>query len=54
MMKDKDVLSLEGKVATVTGAASGIGYATAEILAKFDAQVVLLDVEKKRRMSAKR
>lgn len=45
-MKDKDVLSLEGKVAAVTGAASGIGYASAELLAKFGAQVVLLDVDK--------
>lgn len=53
-MKDKDVLSLEGKVAAVTGAASGIGYASAELLAKFGAQVVLLDVDKtKGEMSAK-
>ncbi len=44
MLKDRDVLSLEGKVAAVTGAASGIGYAAAELLAKFGAQVVLLDV----------
>ena len=44
MLKDRDVLSLEGKVAVVTGAASGIGYAAAELLAQFGAQVVLLDV----------
>jgi len=55
MMKDKDVLSLEGKVAAVTGAASGIGHATAELLAKFGAQVVLLDVDKtKGEMSAQK
>ncbi len=36
-------LSLSGKTAIVTGAASGIGRATAEILASIGAEVALLD-----------
>ncbi len=48
MLKDKDVLSMEGKVAVVTGAASGIGFATAELLAEFGADVVLLDINEKK------
>lgn len=35
---------LKGKVAIVTGAASGIGYATAEMLVKEGAKVVMADV----------
>lgn len=35
---------LKGKVAIVTGSASGIGFATAEMLAKEGAQVVMADV----------
>lgn len=48
MLRDKDVLSLEGKVAVITGAASGIGYATAELLAEFGADVTLLDINEKK------
>lgn len=36
--------SFENKVALVTGAASGIGYATAEAFAKGGASVVLSDI----------
>jgi len=36
---------LQGKVAVVTGAAAGIGEATAELLAEEGARVVLLDVD---------
>ncbi|MGB6118597.1 MAG: SDR family oxidoreductase [Mesorhizobium sp.] len=38
-------MSLEGKTAIVTGAASGIGYAIAERLVRDKAQVVLADVD---------
>jgi len=40
----KDVLSLEGRVAVITGGASGIGYASAQRLAEFGAKVVMLDI----------
>ncbi|XP_061660336.1 15-hydroxyprostaglandin dehydrogenase [NAD(+)] isoform X2 [Syngnathoides biaculeatus] len=40
----KKKMSLEGKVAVVTGAAAGIGKALSEILFKNGAKVVLLDV----------
>ncbi len=39
-----NMISLEGKVALVTGAASGIGLATAELLADAGAIVVLIDI----------
>lgn len=44
MPTTNDVLNLAGKVAAVTGGASGIGLATAELLAGFGAHAVLLDV----------
>lgn len=44
MLSANDVFKLEGKVALVTGGASGIGYATAERLAQFGVQVMLLDI----------
>ena len=37
-------MRIDGKVAVVTGAASGIGFATAEALAEAGAQVVLGDI----------
>ena len=41
-----DLISLEGKVAVITGAASGIGKATAELLASVGADVALIDIDK--------
>ncbi len=42
MLKPED-MSLAGKTALVTGAGRGIGYAIAETLANFSAEVLLLD-----------
>ena len=39
-----DYLKIDGKVAIVTGAASGIGKATAKMLASYGAKVVIADV----------
>jgi NAD(P)-dependent dehydrogenase (short-subunit alcohol dehydrogenase family) len=39
-----EVFRLDGRVAAVTGAASGIGAACAEVLAKAGAHVLLGDV----------
>lgn len=44
-MKIKDnLLCLDGKVAVISGGASGIGFATGELLAEYGAKVVLLDL----------
>lgn len=44
MPNNQNILRLDGKTAVVTGGASGIGYAAAEMLAEFGARVMLLDI----------
>lgn len=43
--KVSDLISLDEKVAVITGAASGIGFGTAKRLAEAGASVVLLDID---------
>ncbi len=52
MLQKKDVLSLEGKVAVITGAASGIGLGVAQLLSAYGAKVAMLDVNEKGKQEA--
>ena len=49
-----DLLSLEGKVALISGGASGIGLGTAGKLAEFGAAVSILDIDDKRGFKAEK
>lgn len=44
MLEKRDVLDLSDKVAVISGAASGIGLATAQLLSAYGAKVMMLDV----------
>ncbi|CEP44099.1 SDR family NAD(P)-dependent oxidoreductase [Paraclostridium sordellii] len=44
MLNKKDVLNLSDRVAVISGAASGIGLATAKLLSAYGAKVIMLDV----------
>jgi len=45
-MSKENPLCLDGKVAVISGGASGIGFATGKLLAEYGAKVALLDVNK--------
>ena len=44
MLEERGVLDLSNKVAVITGAASGIGLATSQLLSAYGAKVMLLDI----------
>src|SRR5690349_13761502 len=45
-MKIQDLFNVTGKITIVTGGASGIGYAYAEVMADNDAIVTITDINK--------
>ncbi|MCL1808910.1 MAG: SDR family oxidoreductase [Clostridiales bacterium] len=53
-MVKEGLLSLDGKTAVVTGAASGIGLGAAELLSEYGAKVALVDISPKGELEAER
>jgi NAD(P)-dependent dehydrogenase (short-subunit alcohol dehydrogenase family) len=53
-MLKTDLITLTGKTALITGAASGLGLGAAELLSKHGAKVALIDVNPKGEQDAKR
>ena len=53
-MSTLDLISLTGKTAVITGAASGIGLGAANLLSEFGAKVALIDVDPKGGQEAER
>ena len=45
MLQKKDLLNLNGKVAVISGASSGLGLATAQLLSAYGAKIAMLDVQ---------
>lgn len=52
MMNYEELMQLAGKVAFITGGASGIGLATAKLLAEAKVRVVLLDINEEQGLKA--
>ena len=47
-----EFISLQGKTAVITGAAQGLGYGTAEVLAKAGARIAILDLQEEKAANA--
>lgn len=54
MLNKKDVLNLSDRVAVISGAASGIGLATAKILSAYGAKVMMLDINEDGQVEAEK
>ncbi len=54
MLQKKDALNLEGKVAVITGAASGIGLGTSQLLSAYGAKVIMVDIDPRGQQEAEK
>ena len=54
MLNKKDVLNLSDRVAVISGAASGIGLATAKLLSAYGAKVMMLDINEAGQVEAEK
>lgn len=54
MIEKQDLLSLEGRVAIITGGGAGIGLATAQLLSAHGARVALIDVNREGEVEAEK